>query len=156
MGVKHQMGGIFGQTMLWIPWLLIGLGLAVEMPEYTANEFKSFPVAVLYFQDSPVMLLLDSTSRTVLRSGDEGKSWAPVAGVSSSGISHIKLHPSDKTRVLERIPFLLSKGLHLLGRQRALLLERSGRDLVRIYLFMFVTACAHHIRPSKRSSFFSL
>ncbi|KAL9124886.1 MAG: hypothetical protein Q9217_005836 [Psora testacea] len=67
-----------------------------DAPKISKYKFDSQPAAApLYFEDSDVILILD-TSGTVLRSSNAGVDFAPVADIPEGRAWDIYLHPYDK------------------------------------------------------------
>ncbi|ORX80565.1 Oligoxyloglucan reducing end-specific cellobiohydrolase [Basidiobolus meristosporus CBS 931.73] len=56
----------------------------------------NLPTKLFYFEDSGVILYLDTTSRTVLRSDNEGGTWSKVSNVPDSIATDMYSHPYDK------------------------------------------------------------
>ncbi|CAO1629918.1 unnamed protein product [Parajaminaea phylloscopi] len=78
---------------------------AASAPAVAISRFESLPGRLSYFDDSAVVLYHDSIRGRVLRSPDEGKTWAPVAGPPSGSAYMLIEHPYDK-----RMAFILSSG----------------------------------------------
>ncbi|KAK9765410.1 vacuolar protein sorting/targeting protein PEP1 [Basidiobolus ranarum] len=83
-------------------WLILlflsGFITAINSGEVsiTKTDFHNLPTKLFYFEDSGVILYLDTVLKTVYHSSDEGKSWAPVPGIPEQVALEMYNHPYEK------------------------------------------------------------
>lgn len=61
--------------------LLLGIVSAASDPVAYRTPLANLPSKLVYFEDTPIILSHDTTTRTVHRSTDEGKTWSAIDGV---------------------------------------------------------------------------
>ncbi|KAK4688992.1 hypothetical protein P7C73_g1101, partial [Tremellales sp. Uapishka_1] len=72
---------------------LLPLAVRADDPIVSITKLDNLPTRLFYFDDTPVILMHDPVTLSVLRSPDEGKTWEPISGVEEA----IRLveHPYD-------------------------------------------------------------
>ncbi|KAK1073256.1 vacuolar protein sorting/targeting protein PEP1 [Friedmanniomyces endolithicus] len=62
-------------------------------PTVEETKFESIPTNLFYFEDSDVVLVTDSSSKTTYRSEDAGTIWKPLSGVDRGAVLEVVKHP---------------------------------------------------------------
>ncbi|EMC93590.1 hypothetical protein BAUCODRAFT_26843 [Baudoinia panamericana UAMH 10762] len=89
---KHQLGNMrrfFGLLLALTSFVLA----AKDGPTIEETKFDSLPTNLFYFEDSDVVLVTGSSSRTAYRSDDAGVTWKPLNGPEKGDILEITRHP---------------------------------------------------------------
>lgn len=81
-------------------WLLLLALVAVakakkDEPETSETAFESMLMNVFYFEDSDVVVAVDSAPQVVYRSTDAGASWKKVEEITPGSAVYIRPHPYD-------------------------------------------------------------
>ncbi|ORY35539.1 hypothetical protein BCR39DRAFT_567933 [Naematelia encephala] len=82
---KRQYCNLVGFVLTLVLGLFfVPAGVLADDPEVTITRLDNLPNRLFYFDDTPVILIHDPVTLTVLRSADEGKTWNPISGVDSA------------------------------------------------------------------------
>ena len=84
----------------WAATLILSLSLyggvlGKDKPKVASTKFKSIPSNLFYFEDSDVVLVTDSATKTAYRSSDAGEEWEKLDGVNEGEVLEVLKHPYD-------------------------------------------------------------
>ncbi|WWD19083.1 hypothetical protein CI109_103541 [Kwoniella shandongensis] len=75
--------------------LLTPLGVSAGDPQVVVHKLQNLPNRLFYFDDTPVVMLHDPVTLSVMRSPDEGKTWEPISGPGEGEAVRLVDHPHN-------------------------------------------------------------